>query len=436
MAGIIGLLLLFISVGLQRFAPIIVHAEELLTRAAAAEQRAQMDSVVQRLRLRLSPAVGRAIQVRPFSVIREVDSAVDVPPADSLMSGLPAALVTAASRYPFDPRQPLSVAGFITWRAGLRGAHDYVTVSDDLLLLRTTTVDDPSLRLAELAVRQDTYHAMRLSLVLANIGRLDVEEIARSARPRPLHAVERSVSQESAPDMETLDRAELDARLILRTNDFDLGRAAQVYRSATDIRVDGRLPTKMATRLAALPRVRVSPGSQRQAPLAPPAVPSAALARWLDRAFGQAPVRHVFLPRLQTVTWRVEQRLDALGSLATRYSEETAQRLSPTSRASLELLVTRHHAELTKDLILLKGQLTALEMTRRKLTFAQAHVPGDWRRRVNLARPEARRVGRMVRELMALDDLPRSERPNSGQSPLGAAFERMWQMLNTVPPSS
>jgi hypothetical protein len=414
----VGLPLLLVILLLSRINTPVVHAEELLARAVASEKGDAPDAA-RRVRMHLERPFDNAA---PYMIARAAVSLDDMPDE----------LARALSRYPLNLEHPLSAGAFAKWHAGLTQPRDRVSVTRDGLLLLSVTTTDPILQRAVLVVQPVNYHPVRLTLEFSKVGLFEIEEIRPAGSETLVRAAVEPEATVSADD--ALDRAELEARLALRAADLDLG-AIHVTRTATSIRVAGRLPERASSaiikRLAALPGVEVSlPKGRDPDGESTAAIPAGALAQWLARSFADSNVRASFIPETTRLTRIVGQRLLALDTLARRYPETEVRRLSPAARAAFENLVTSHQEQLTKDVLNLKGRVTALVGAAPR-RIPQAGATSNWRHRVTVAIPKARAVEADLHILLSHADLPPRERTRDGRSPLGTDFDALLSTLNT-----
>jgi hypothetical protein len=186
----------------------------------------------------------------------------------------------------------------------------------------------------------------------------------------------------AAPDRDRLDRADLDARL-------EAALRPPPIATATTFRATG-------------------------------------LARWLDRAYGDTPVRDRFTPDLSRLVSVLPQRVSILTDLAARYPARDERRLSSESRAKLHALTSRLYTDLVHDLERLKLHVAALAGSRFR-HHAVAQTPADWRRRATLASAPATQLDRLIDDLFASDDLaPDDERARR----LDQTFAALWDVVN------
>jgi hypothetical protein len=247
------------------------------------------------------------------------------------------------------------------------------------------------------------------------------------------------------PDRDTLDQAELDARLVLSDASLDLLRGIRVSSTQKAVRVDG-VPAprrRVVARLNALPYVRVSLRSGPAAGVGGAAgvgavaamMPMTGLARWVDYRLGDRPEKQTFLPELTRLAIAVTERVHTLHGLAERYSDAAVRAMSPVARGKLTKLLDRHYQSLSDDLDALDARFAVLfGSTTRVLPTRRA--PANWQQRVNTGFTHAESLDRSLRELLVLDDLPpvpAGEGLSEGQA-VTAAFGALWDAMHAGRP--
>ena len=244
------------------------------------------------------------------------------------------------------------------------------------------------------------------------------------------------------PDRDTLDQAELDARLVLSDASLDLLRGIHVSSTPRAVRVDGVIPSprrRIVARLNALPYVRVSlragPVSDAGAPGASPSRVTG-LSRWVDYRLGDRPEKQTFVPELTRLTVAVTERVHTLHGLAERYSDEAVRELSPAARGKLQKLLDRHYQSLSDDLDALDARLAVLFGSATRV-FPSKRAPDDWQQRVNEGVAHAESLDRSLRELLALDDLPPvppEDDDAAGDRAVTIAFGALWDAVHAGRP--
>lgn len=492
--------LLAVGILFSRTNTVVVHADELLTRAVTFE-RARPVGSMQRVRIRLMPAYDgaslgprtdtreatRAADTRyaPFLVVRELTNGVgaDAWPSAASANGDAVSVTRLLAQHRLDWRTPLSIEAVRAWRDGLGQKRDHVTPHGTReLLLRTTTMEGV-LREVQVTVRRETFHVTRQLLVFDGIGRIEIEEIAEWVRPEPATVLASAAAAPAAaalPELDALQRAELDARLVLRDAGADLGGDVRVSSGADAVRVEGRIGSAalrrtLSARLAAVPLVHValsaapaaadagapesgataSDASASDAPasgapafgaMSSKAVPSEAvpgetvpseaaarpaLGRWLDRTFGEEPseTKRTFVPRLEGLIHTVTLRLAALDALSSRYADAGAAPLSPAARAKLQRLLDLHYRALNTDLHALDARVAVLFGSTARPEPAEI-APADWARRVDAGLVHARALDRLLDTLLTRDDLLADERQPDGPRALSREFSALWEAVN------
>jgi hypothetical protein len=362
----------------------VVQADELIARAARAEQTQRID-LVQRVRTRLTPQARQPIE---WTYEASANGSASIVSAAATPLQLALRMTQGGERaLPFDGRSPLAVARFHLWRAALPQKRDVVSIVGPCYVLRTTTTSG-HIREAEIAVTRDGFHVVRLSWVIDWIGRLDIEELEAWVRPAdPPRLVDR----------DGLERAELAARLALRAGDWDLG-AIQVRPSQTPdaVAIEGVVSSASArdalvARLTAIPQirldVRVEPGAVPR--------PSRPSAEWLAAYGAGASDRAALVPEITRRAPRVAQRLVAIQALADRYTPEIVAALPADAQATLRRLVDAHFTALHTDMTALDDQLATFIGSAGR-PIPPAHPPREWRACTRRALHEARALSALL----------------------------------------
>jgi hypothetical protein len=248
------------------------------------------------------------------------------------------------------------------------------------------------------------------------------------------------------PDRDTLDQAELDARLVLSDASLDLLRGIHVSSTAKAVRVEGVIPAprrRVVARLTALPYVRVS---LRAGPVAASSAteeraaramtaPLTGLSRWVDYRLGDRPEKQTFVPELMRLATAVTERVHTLHGLAERYSDDAVKDMSPAARAKLQKLLDRHYQSLSIDLDALDARFAILFGSTTRV-FPARRAPTDWQQRVNTGFTHAESLDRSLRDLLTIDDLPPV--PGDEDMPEGravtAAFGALWDAVHAGRP--
>lgn len=256
------------------------------------------------------------------------------------------------------------------------------------------------------------------------------------------------------PDRDTLDRAELDARLVLRAAGLDL-LGVRVSRMPDRVRVEGGRSEaashrRAVSQLAALPHVEVRVEVHVAPPLTQPSPPAApdsrstqangstsrdALMHWRTRTFRASPEHTTFVPQLTARVTSVRQHAHALQGLALRYSESEAAALSAPAHARLSRLIDLHFLALRADLDELNLRLAVLfgSQTRPRLL---RRAPPDWQRRTPIVSAHAARLEDAVEAMLTLDDLPADFHGDASPEvrpvhAVSAAFDTLWETVNS-----
>lgn len=259
-------------------------------------------------------------------------------------------------------------------------------------------------------------------------------EVVETARQTPATAVN------ATPDRDTLDQAELDARLVLSDASLDLLRGISVSSTPKAVRVEGVIPAprrRVVARLNALPYVRVSlrPGPAAAGGGDAMPAPISGFSRWVDYRLGDRPEKQAFVPELTRLATAVTERINTLHGLAARYSNDAVKELSPAARVKLQKLLDRHYQSLSTDLDALDARFAILFGSTTRV-FPTRHAPPDWQSRVNDSFAHAESLDHSLRELLTLDDLPPV--PAGEETPEGravtAAFGALWDAVHAGEP--
>jgi hypothetical protein len=248
------------------------------------------------------------------------------------------------------------------------------------------------------------------------------------------------------PDRDTLDLAELEARLVLSDASLDLLRGVHVSSTQRAVRVEGVIPAprrRVVARLNALPYVRVSlrAGPAAESGMAgaggagAKAAPQTGLARWVDYRLGDRPEKQTFVPELARLTTAVIERVHTLSGLAERYSDDAVKEMSPAARAKLQKLLDRHYQSLSADLDTLDARFAILFGSTTRV-FPMRRAPADWQHRVNSGFAHAASLDRSLRDLFTLDDLPpvaADEGTAEGRA-VTSAFGALWDAVHSGRP--
>jgi hypothetical protein len=294
---------------------------------------------------------------------------------------------------------------------------------------------------------------LRQARVISKSERVPAAAPAPSPAPATAEAAESETARQAAtaamaalPDRDTLDQAELDARLVLSDASLDLLRGIHVSSTQRAVRVEGVIPAprrRVVAKLNALPYVRVSlrsgpaadSGAARGDAAGANAAPVSGLSRWVDYRLGDRPEKQMFVPELTRLATAVTERVHSLHSLAERYSDEAVKDMSPVARGKLQKLLDRHYQLLSNDLDALDARFAILFGSTTRV-FPTRRAPSDWQQRVNTGFEHAESLDRSLRDLLTLDDLPPV--PAGEDAPEGravtAAFGALWDAVHAARP--
>lgn len=382
----------------------VLHADAVL-RSTVAEEAAQPSNTTRVYQLSLTMA-GASESALPTRVLLFRGPPLQGSSAPPLGTDVPSAAVNALSTFPFDWQRPLSAKQLALWRAAQRTVGEDVTQTVEGIVLRMRVVGN-QLRMVEFLVNADTYHPLRLTLHLDGGDKVDIEEVSGSVDPLEIHVWPRPEAV-PAPHTDTLDVAELDARLALQRVGVSSPRNIRVSRTSDAVRVEGRLTSPsirraLQARLADIPHVRASLHVQNS-PDASVQPIGLGMSRWLERAFADDARRQRFVADLDHRLSAVADHLAALEDLAHRYPERTSSYLSPPLQLKLETLVAEEWRTLRVELLALRQNLTALVGPTSRRAIAGFALT-DWRTVGNRARAHAQALDARLRDAIRRDDV-------------------------------
>jgi hypothetical protein len=276
-----------------------------------------------------------------------------------------------------DWQEPLSGASFVSWYMQTANHRDDVTNDGKGLLTLTTTVDAGTVADESLTVRRSDFHPVARSVRLRDSGTIEIAEldytvVAWSAINESIFESSRQqtspvLAMPNLPSRQTLDEAELNARLVLCGLDADSAEQLAFSRSSEEVEIRGVVETEERKRqlLAALrsvPYVQVSIFSADDMTSRPTA---AQLGRNIREAYtdvsGPSPLSVMYQAhdraeedasqasqQLLDVTLTIQQESSTITGLFRRFPAESD--LSDRSRAMLAELLTRHFDKLDNAL--------------------------------------------------------------------------------------
>ena len=405
-AAIVTCLLLF------RPAVAVIHAEELITRAIEYERTHAVGSR-QRIRQSLHsglftlarsvPAVTDvsrvtgisgvtgASRILPFSSIRDVVDgayAVETLPSNMRERDAHLALARVFAQHHFEWRKPFCLTCFRAWHGSLSRKRDTVTLTGDMVLLRTTTTEG-NLREVTLTFHRDSYRIVRQTFTFEGLGRVEFEELERRE----------AMPSASAPTDRRASAAESQGAV-----NADASRRSTI--------VTSRQPAAGDIGRAAKRRLGLS--------------------RWLERTFPKSAsdARMEFLPNLEQRAASVLQhlivlqRLENLDSSAKMKNATEVERLELRQRIELEYQTMRTH------LHALEEHLDLLVGTGTRVMESRTPLPDDWQRRATEALPHATRLEYRLQRLFTRDDLPPEETRVDRPQSVRATFEALWESIH------
>src|SRR5262249_27785261 len=127
--------------------------------------------------------------------------------------------------------------------------HETVTDDQGQMITLRTSAGSGEPRVIVLAVRRDTYQIVRELLVFGDSSRLELELLDGSSSTSAL--ITRRVPEPTKPTREELERAELQARLILGQSGLDMRGHVNVSLDQVSVIVDGAISTTASERRVA-----------------------------------------------------------------------------------------------------------------------------------------------------------------------------------------
>jgi hypothetical protein len=325
----------------------------------------------------------------PFASIRNVVDGTlkgEILPVNARERDAHLALAQLFVKHGFDWRKPFCLTCYQAWHASLSQKRDIVTVTGDMLTLRTTTPES-NLREVTLVFHRDSYRIVRQAFTFEGLGRVEFEELERQEAP-PV----------SAP----------------------IDRRASADQSRASVNTEAkRLPATATSRPPAAGDV------ERTAPR------RLALSRWLERTFPKSAVaeRTAFLPNLEQRAGSVRKQLVVLQRLVNRDASEKSANASEADRVRLQQQIELEYQTLRMSLHALEEHMDILVGSKsraRDLT----RLPDDWQRRASIALPHATRLEYRLQRLFTRDDLPSEETRVDRPRSLRATFEALWEAVH------
>lgn len=331
--------------------PPVVSANELVTRAIAAQNPASLGQSDTSMRV-----AHQKLQIHSGgrTVVREFEWTV----------GQRGSNMRWAAR--FDPlywNAPLTAVGFGGWRDSLEKKQDKVKRSGEFLTLSTST-DQDWIREAWMIVRARDFHPVEQHFRFADNQELELKELAfqiseqapvqsaPSGSSKPKEATTAGTHTVSPVD---LDESELQLRYTLFIRQWDTGEDLKMERIGGRITLSGIVSSAerekaMRTTLTTLPNIRLSlsapnahassSASRKAMGVTDPATPT-----WengLEKAFSDREERLAFVDRCISSSDTTVSHAWTLKGLADRYGEVNLARFQPESRRKLLEIVRGH----------------------------------------------------------------------------------------------
>jgi hypothetical protein len=341
--------------------PGVVSANELLTRAVAAQNPSASGEVGARPRI-----AHQKMQIRggKQTVVRDFEWRVGSPVAPIRWD---------VEANPAAWNVPMTAEGFAIWRASLPRKQDQVKRTGDRLTLDTTTSAGPDrIREAWIVVRAADFHPVQQHVRFTDDQELDFTELAFHIEEEPRLAIQatppaadRSTPAQPAPPLPPpdLEETELQLRYALFSHQWDLGEDLVIGRAAGQVTLGGTVSSRereaaMRETLSTLPNVRLSldlpgapdsqaatsnPGTVAKGP-APSSTPL--LKDVLEKQFASREERLAFVDRCLADSDAALSHAWALKRLVDTYSETEEQHLKPESDGKLLEMLRAHLREL------------------------------------------------------------------------------------------
>ena len=339
----------------QVFNPTMVSANELLTRAIAAQSPSGWAKGEGGKRRNIR----QKVQIRNGSraVVRDFEWTAREPMQHTRWE-----ITEDPSRWD----SPLTGLGFAEWRESLPAKDDRVERSQDELRLTTTTETGP-IKKASIMVRAADFHPLEQHIVFADQQTLDFIELGFEVADKPAPLVTQSPIQGPSLTLEpngktrNLDEIELAVRYKLFREDLDLGEDLQIEQAGNEVMVSGVASSKehadaiklLLTGLEGV-RLRVSFPQAAKASNVPADLsrsnsteghitPETPLAEaLLSKEFPSSNERTYFVNAWLAASDKALSHAWALKRLAERYTKEEESRLTPKSADKLREMLRIH----------------------------------------------------------------------------------------------
>jgi hypothetical protein len=238
---------------------------------------------------------------------------------------------------------------------------------------------------------RDSYEVIRQVLVFEGLGRVEIEALPPQQLREASARAAAAATGLPATDRDSLQQAELRARLVLRDAELDTTGDLRLASTLGTVRVEGLVRStvlrhRVVTELAAIPHLEVAlfaPIGERSGANVKGRSPAAAA--WIDRANEESLLSGTPVPELQRRAARIRQRTAALQELAIRYSTVEAEELTPTARGLLERLVSAHYSALGQEMVGLQPHIDDMLGSSAIHVTLSGTAPLDWTRHTSRA---------------------------------------------------
>jgi hypothetical protein len=212
------------------FDPAIVSANELLTRAIAAQSAAASSGKRQAIRQTVQIRNGQKSFVRNFT----------------WTTGGPKPQTVWGTKETVEEWDwPLTAECFANWRNSLVEKDDRVTRSHQILTLTTTAQSGP-VKKASIAVREVDFHPVEQHILFADQQTLDLFELDFKVDNEVTRSEQKASQQTASPSREgtgrargNLDEIEVEVRYKLFAEKLDLGEDLQIGQAGNEVSVTG-----------------------------------------------------------------------------------------------------------------------------------------------------------------------------------------------------
>ena len=406
-ASVVATVMAMVLLYVQVINPPSLSADQLLTRAEAAQDFAVADK----------PGRPRIVR-QTIQVTFDGQTTVK---SFTWATGSPSPSVHWGAEQTWNA--PLTASGFAEWRRSLDEKTDTVKRSGGLWLLETTAPHD-FIREASLTVRVADFHPVEQRLRFQDNRELTIKELGFNIQEQAPRAPESVSKQEprataqatanlnSEPFPVNLDETELQLRYELFKHQWDLGEELAISQSGDDVVLSGTVSSQereanLRSALSALQQVRVetnapnikslpAPSPRSSTPTPTPAS-APLLQSVLEDTFASKEDQSAFVEESLAASEAAISHAWALKRLADRYDDSQVRKLSQDARRKLAEILQGHLQQLNQSHV-------ALDRLFSLLPRAAGSVNGsvrDWRDGVLALFAQVQRQDHAVTALLA-----------------------------------